>query len=162
MGGGIFIAGFVGKIDDAEDFVSTLRALGARLGGYIEAYDADAVLGAEHLAVAWEMATRARANGRAISSSLAMEARLHASCESQIKGALARTGVKPGVESRIAMVSTKSGLLDAAGEGLCLRRDDSVLTATGEKLAAWGIAAARGVATDDLIFERMALAEAER
>ena len=157
MAAKVRVAGYAGKIDDPEVFVEKLRAVSNSVGEAVEAYDAGIVLGAEHVAVAWERAERAHASGRAVAGSVAMEARLFISCEGQIKSAMARTGVRRG-GGGVALASVSARALDEAAKALGLRRDDSVLDPTAEKLAAWGI----DPKAPDLILERMSLLEVER
>jgi tRNA threonylcarbamoyladenosine modification (KEOPS) complex Cgi121 subunit len=157
MAAKVHVAGYRAKIDDPEVFVGKLRSVSETVGEAVEAYDAGIVLGAEHVAVAWERAERAHATGRAVAGSVAMEARLFISCEGQIKSAMASTGVERG-SGGVVLASVSERALDEAAKALGLRRDDSVLDPTTEKLVAWGIDAKR----PELIFERMSLLEVER
>jgi tRNA threonylcarbamoyladenosine modification (KEOPS) complex Cgi121 subunit len=160
----IHVAGYSASIDDPESFVEHLKMEKSKLGAVVEAYDAGAILGAEHLVVAWERARRAFSNGLAASDSEAMEARVYASCERQIKAAIAKTGVKRG-RAGVALVSEDIEALENVARALGLSRDDSVLAPTGEKLALWGMdgfECALAGRPADLIFERMSLLEVER
>ena len=161
----IHVALYAVSIEDPDSFVGRLKSESTRLGVSVEAYDAGAVLGVEHLAVAWERAVRAFADNRAASDSVAMEARLFASCERQIKTAIAKTGVKRG-KAGVALVSEDVKALEKVAKALGLKRDDYVLAPTSEKLLLWGIKsdkkAHNGQKAADQIFERMSLLEVER
>ena len=160
----IHVAGYRASIEEPESFVGRLRSEAAKLGATVEAYDAGAILGSEHLIVAWERAQRAFSNGSAASDSVAMEARVYASCERQINVAISKTGVKPG-NAGVALVSEDAKAMETVAKALGLARDDSVLAPTREKLALWGIAGPKDAPagkTADLIFERMCLLEVER
>ena len=160
----IHVAGYATGIDDPESFVGRLKSECSKLGAIVEAYDAGAILGAEHLVVAWERARRAFSNGAAVSDSEAMESRVYASCEKQIKAAISKTGVKPG-NAGVALVSEDAVALEKVARALGLNRDDSVLAPTSEKLALWGMAGMEGALARnaaDLIFERMSILEVER
>ncbi|MFH0816149.1 MAG: KEOPS complex subunit Cgi121 [Methanobacteriota archaeon] len=161
----IHVAGYAASIADPESFVGLLKTESSRVGAVVEAYDAGAILGTEHLVVAWERARRAFEDNRAASDSEAMEARVYASCERQIKTAIAKTGVKPG-KGGVALVSEDASAMEKVANALGLKRDDSVLAPTREKLALWGMAESGNAispeALSDLIFERMSLLEVER
>jgi KEOPS complex subunit Cgi121 len=156
----LHVVGCRARVEDPEAFVSRVRGLGR-----VEAYDAKALLGREHLEEAWARAQRAFADGRNRCGTVEMEARLYASCERQIKGALERTGVKAG-DAALALASEEPVAIDAVVKAMGLVVDASVIEPTREKLLAFGVCAAEiealGANLYDIIFERMALTEVDR
>ncbi len=129
-------------------------------GVTIQLMDARLVCGREHAEVAVEKAVRAQESGRMTSRSLGTEILLYASGETQITQAIEKMGVRDETrEVAVVLVGDVdlTGLVSALG----LTRDDVVLEATDEKLAAFGLSAEELASADErqaaeLILERVA------
>jgi len=177
----IAIAGF--KNVRVEDVTSLLNLLRAKAGGVeVQLFDASVIAGHEHLFFAALNALNAFRTGINISKSLAVEALLYASAQRQIRRAVERLGVKPGL-SDVALLLIAPSREEAAEALRSLsrlipgERSDEVLELTREKLEKirelFGISSLElkaqlrgrmdeGRAVTELVIEHMALLATQR
>jgi KEOPS complex subunit Cgi121 len=164
VSGNIKVVGLVGRVDQVEDLINSAKEF--LQYGTIQFFDADMILGSEHIISAWEHAQRAFERKDNISSSLEMELLIYVSGEIQIASALKTVGIKDGCE-RIAMVVSEGLGTDELISHLSLKRDDDVLKCTESKLKRFGIGEDEIVAVDsdkikDLILERVAMVDVRK
>jgi KEOPS complex subunit Cgi121 len=167
------------EIRDLDDFLGDLGAVGDEFDCAIQAFDADYVVGREHLRVAVERADRAFERDENVARERAVEILLYAAGRRQIDRAL-RMGVGEGESDVVVVVHSPTGdaeseqgaaeavrdLLDAA--------DASGATATASAdridreavLEFFDVSEAELDATDatlaDLVRERVALLDVEK
>ena len=143
--------------------VEEAARLGEEMGVTVQLTDARLVCGKEHLEVAAEKALRARERGRMTARALAAEVLLYASGERQIQKAIGKMGVRDDTTEVGVMALGEVDAKDIL-EALGLEPDDTVLEASPEKLAAYGISPKELEAVDsdqaaDLVLERVALVD---
>ena len=164
------IIGTRGSIESKEQFFDKVNEFVSKLprrGGMpVQFLNADYVCGKEHLQTAIEHAQRAFDRGKAISDTMAMEILLYASGEVQISTALAKMGIADGCENVACVISNEIDM-DSLLAFLDLKRDDSVLDCTEEKLLRFGIhkesiSAAGQDTMADLVFERVGMVDVKK
>jgi KEOPS complex subunit Cgi121 len=155
--------GCTGKIESPEDLIEKAKEHISEENLILQFMDADLILGKEHIQSAIEHAQRAFERNDNISTSMAMEILIYCACDPQIKGALARIGLKKGCE-RIALVFDDRLDIESLLADFDLKRDDSVLDFTESKLRGFGIDDCEITALEkkklkDLVLERIALVD---
>jgi KEOPS complex subunit Cgi121 len=160
------IIGLRGKVESSEEFIKSARDLFGKGNLMFQFFDADLVLGKEHILSAYEHARRAFETEKNISQSMAMEILIYLSGEPQIVNAIKKAGIKDGCE-RIALVADED--LDVEGflKSMRLERDDEVLKFTESKARAFGIGKEEisAVGKDrikDLVLERVAMVDVRK
>lgn len=155
------------EIEDAEAFVDRLTAAAGPHGATVQAFDARAVAGREHLAAAVDRANRAFDRDDAIARDRAVEILLYAAGRRQIEQAL-ELGVDPGRTPVAIVVDGGDEAAAAAAVRSCIEpapvlgteRDDARI------VSFFGITPAERDATDgtleDLVIERVALLAVDR
>jgi KEOPS complex subunit Cgi121 len=158
--------GLRGKVGSSDELLKAARDLLGDEDVLFQFFNADMILGEEHILSAYEHAKRAFATNRNISQSLAMEILIYVSGEPQIASAIKKVGVSDGCE-RIVMVV--AGVVDVDGllEKLNMKRDDEVLEFSEEKLRTFGIGEKEISAVPqnrrkDLILERVAMVDVRK
>jgi KEOPS complex subunit Cgi121 len=101
----IIVIGAYGTIKDVDLFVQQLLLFSTKENLVIQAFDATAVYGKDHLISATTHAQRAFEQGRNATNSLALEILLYAAGERQIQKAIKKIGVRIG-KQEIAFVLT--------------------------------------------------------
>lgn len=157
------IVGATGTIIDVDSFLDRMNEL---TDERVLVLNADIVCGRDHLLSAVSHAARAFERGRNVSSTLAMETLLYASGERQIQRATKKTGISEG-EARLVLVFFREGGADDVLLSAGLRRDDSVLSPSKEKLIRFGIGTEEiGAVPDrdqaDLVLERVAFVDLQK
>ncbi|MES3160131.1 MAG: KEOPS complex subunit Cgi121 [Halorubrum sp.] len=97
----------VAAVDDLDDFLTVLDAVGHETNAVVQAFDADYVVDAVHLRRATRLAARAIARGEAVARDPGVEILLYAAGRRQIDRAL-RLGVSPG-ENQVVFVVADFG-----------------------------------------------------
>jgi len=148
----------VRMVADPKAALGRLQTTVRERGGWAQLFDAEAVLGRDHIVSAVHHAERAVAENRNTTGSLEMEILLYVSGERQISKAIAAAGARPG-RPAVAVISGPLGAQEVL-PALGWERDDSLLEPTPARLQSAGfskkeIEAAGGNATD-LILERVA------
>jgi KEOPS complex subunit Cgi121 len=92
----IIVVGARGSISDIDEFLQKLLQFATREQISIQALNANAVYGTEHLISAAEHALRSFTQGTNATNSLALEIMLYASGERQITKAINKMGVRTG------------------------------------------------------------------
>ena len=158
------IIGFRGRVDFAEKFIKSARGhFGDEL---FQFFDADLIVGKEHILSAVEHAKRAFESKRNISLSLAMEILIYVSGEPQIANALKKVGIKDNCE-RIALVADDKLDVESFLKRMNMQRDDEVLKCSEAKVQAFGIGEDEisAVGKDrigDLVLERVAMVDVRK
>lgn len=161
-------------IEDLDTFLDRLGDIGERFDCAIQAFDADLVVGRDHLRVAVERATRARDRGENVARDPAVEILLYAAGRRQINRAL-RMGVEEG-ESDVAVVvhgldadADEAAAADAVRDLLAPGDADAVSADRIDRAAVrefFDVSDAELSATDaslaDLVRERVALLDVEK
>jgi KEOPS complex subunit Cgi121 len=174
------------EIEDLDDFLDAIGDLEAEFDCAIQAFDADYVLGEEHLRTAVERADRAFDRGENVARERAVEILLYAAGRRQINRAL-RMGVGVGESDVVLVVHSPED--DDGAEGTAAREVRDLLapsssisrsetaSASTEALAAdridreavmdfFDVSEAELAATDasfaDLVRERVALLDVEK
>lgn len=162
--GTLNIIGLRGKVVSSEEFI---RSAGEWFGSTLfQFFDADMILGKEHILSAVEHAKRAFESGKNISQSMAMEILVYVSGEPQIANALKKVGIKDGCE-RIALVTDENLDVEDFLKSMKLERDDEVLNFTELKARNFGIGEEEmsAVGRDrigDLVLERVAMIDVRK
>jgi KEOPS complex subunit Cgi121 len=164
--GSVKVIGLRGKVDSVEDFISSAQEFFGSSKSLFQFFNADLVLGKEHIISAYEHAKRSFESENNISQSLAMEILIYVSGEVQIASALKKVGIKDGSE-RIAMIVDEGLDLDGLLVHLGFKQDDEVLEFSESKLEKFGIGKEEknSVSPDkikDLILERVALVDVRK
>lgn len=157
-------------IDDLDDFLADIDAIGEATGATIQCFDADYVAGDRHLRRAVDLAARAREQGTAIAREPAVEILLYAAGRRQINQAL-EMGVAEGETDVVSVVSggdeaaaeEKMRELLGAGDG----GNDSVGLGDVETIRVFFDIGDREVAVvdgdlEDIVIERVALLDVEK
>jgi KEOPS complex subunit Cgi121 len=134
------IIGTKGNIQNIERFVQNILDLAEKYNITIQALDADAVYGKDHLFSAVKHAKRAFEQGRNATNSLAMEILLYASGERQIQKSIQKLGVKVG-QGNIAFVfdgNPSDDIVKTVLKILDISRDDNVLEGNVDTLKRFG------------------------
>jgi KEOPS complex subunit Cgi121 len=160
------IIGLVGRVDSSGDFMDFVNEYRGDKETLIQFFDADYVLGREHIESAYWHAKRAFEAGNSISQSMAMEILIYVSGEPQIANALTKVGIKDGNE-KIALIADESLDLEGLFSHLNLKQDDDVLECTKSKLKRFGIGekeinSVSKFRIKDLILERVALVDVRK
>jgi KEOPS complex subunit Cgi121 len=162
--GNITVIGLRGNVGHVDDFINNAQEF--TQDRTLQFFDAELILGKEHIISGWIHAQRAFERGDNISSSLKMELLIYVSGEVQIASALKKVGIKNGCEKLVLVVE---GDLDIEGliSHLNLQRDDQVLNWSESKLRAYGIGEDEISAVDtnkikDLILERVAMVDVKK
>lgn len=160
------IIGLRGKVESSEEFIKSARELLGNGNSMFQFFDADFVLGKEHILWAYEHARRAFETNKNISKSMAMEILVYVSGEPQIANALKKVGIKDGCE-RIALVANENLDVEDLISHLNLKKADDVLKCTKDKLEKFGINEQEISAVDkdkikDLILERVAMVDVKK
>lgn len=160
------IIGLRGKVESSEEFIKSARELLGNGNSMFQFFDADFVLGKEHILWAYEHARRAFETNKNISKSMAMEILVYVSGEPQIANALKKVGIKSGCE-RIALVVDENLDVEDLISHLNLKKADDVLKCTKAKLENFGIGEQEISAVDkdkikDLILERVAMVDVRK
>lgn len=133
----------------------------------VQAFDPEAVYGAEHLRAAARRALRSHAEGREIARDLAVEIALYAAGTTQIDEALETVGVPAEAQALVlaAVGPDREQTVDAVIEGLDLETDEDVVSEDEGALERLGISAGARETVDEkdwrlLVVERVALLDA--
>lgn len=160
------IMGLRGSVDSAGEFMDSANDYFGDKEVLFQFFDADFVLGEEHILSAIDHARRAFETKKNISKSMAMEILVYVSGEPQIANALGKVGIKDGCK-RIALVADED--LDVMGfiSHLNFNSDDDVLKCTKAKLENFGIGEQEISAVEkdkikDLILERVAMVDVRK
>lgn len=145
----IIVIGARGSISDVDLFLQKLLKFATTEQMVVQALNADAVYGKEHLLSAAEHALRSWAQGTNATNSIALEILLYAAGERQIQRAIRKMGVRTGKQSiAFILVDTKKQkrnqkTYDYSIEKLLrsfhLIYDDTVLEGNSETLKHFGI-----------------------
>jgi KEOPS complex subunit Cgi121 len=162
------------EIADLDSFLDRLGAIGDEYDCAVQAFDADLVVGEDHLRAAVEHADRAFDRGESVARDPAVEILLYAAGRRQINRAL-RMGVDEG-DAPVAVVV--HGLDDESDEEAAAEAVRELLASTDSDAASaeridreavrdfFGISDAELSATDatlaDLVRERVALLDVEK
>lgn len=161
-------------VDDVDEFVAALAAIGDAHNVVVQAVDARYVAGRAHLEAAVRMARRAIAHGDAIADDPALEVLLYAAGRRQISRALTMGVPDDGGPVVVVVDGTVSednsaGEADAADAVAARLEADETLDAAREEAAIrefFDIGEAELAATDasleDLVVERVALLAVEK
>ncbi|WP_435177517.1 KEOPS complex subunit Cgi121 [Halorussus sp. AFM4] len=95
-------------VEDLDAFLDELGAIGEEFGCAVQAFDADYVVGREHLRAAVERADRAFDRGENVARDRAVEILLYAAGRRQINRAL-RMGVSEGEADVVVVVHSPAG-----------------------------------------------------
>ena len=166
------VVGARGTIKDVDRFLQQLLSFSEEQQVVIQALDAEAVYGKDHLVSATEHALRAFKRGRNAMNSLALEILLYAAGERQIQKAITKMGVKKGkgqiafviIDIKKAKGKTYDMVVDTLLQMFHFVRDDKVLEGTKDTLKRFGITQ-RELQTvpeqryGDLILEKVALVD---
>lgn len=159
------IIGLRGRVESSDEFLKTVRnSLGDDV--LYQFFDADVVLGKEHIVSAIDHARRAFDDKKNISQSLVMEILIYVSGEPQIANAIKKVGVKDGCE-RIALVVDEKMDVEGFIKDMNMERDDEVLRFTESKALAFGIGKEELSAVEkdrikDLVLERVAMVDVRK
>jgi len=155
---------------DSDALLDALRSVGEAHGVTVQAFDARYVADREQLALAVELADRARERGEAIARDRAVEILLYAAGRRQIQRAL-EMGVADGGPA-VVLVDNPDGDADREAAAVAAVRDcpELVLEDVGPEEAAlcafFGVSdrerAATGASLAELVRERVALLVVER
>lgn len=152
----VLVAGVPAVGPDPGKMLDRLRA--ENPGVYVQAADAQAVYGADHVAGVLQMAFEAHERKVMIAEKLETEVLLRLACTDQISDALKKAGLKAGRAGCFIAFSHDGGAVRRFGEGLS-ELDDSVLLPSREKAAK--MSAALGIdaekMTVDYLLERAAI-----
>ncbi|NHN60680.1 MULTISPECIES: KEOPS complex subunit Cgi121 [Halorussus] len=107
------VVGGRAAVPDLDDFLADLGAVGDEFDCAVQAFDADYVLGRDHLRAAVERADRAFERGENVARERPVEILLYAAGRRQINRAL-RMGVAEGESDVVVVVHSPAG--DAAAE----------------------------------------------
>jgi tRNA threonylcarbamoyladenosine modification (KEOPS) complex Cgi121 subunit len=155
-GWSVLVAGVPEISGDPGKMLDRLRAENPHV--YVQAADAQAVYGADHVAGVLQIAFEAHERRVMIAEKLETEVLLRLACTDQISDALKKAGLKAGRAGCFLAFSHDAGAVRKFGEGLG-KLDDSVLLPSREKAAK--ISAALGVdaekVTVDYLLERAAI-----
>lgn len=145
----IVVLGARGNISDVEVFLRKLLEFASNEQIVIQAVNADAVYGKEHLLSAAEHALRSWAQGTNATNSLALEILLYAAGERQIQKAIKKMGVKTGRQSvAFILVDTKKhkrnrkaydSMVDRLLCAFHMTSDDRVIEGNSDTLKHFGI-----------------------
>jgi KEOPS complex subunit Cgi121 len=163
------------RIEDLDDFLDELGAIGDEFDCAMQAFDADYVLGPDHLQAAVERADRAFEREENVAREFAVEILLYAAGRRQINRAL-RMGVGEGESGVVVVVHSPTGDGESEQEAATAVRNllDSANTdATSADdidreavLDFFDVSEAELEATDaelaDLVRERVALLDVEK
>lgn len=130
----------------------------------VQAFDPDAVYGAEHVRAAARRALRAHRDGRAIARDLGVEVACYAAGVDQIDDALARVGVPESGEAVVlcALGDDADAALDEALDRAGLARDDEVLARPDGALDRLGLDVGEDEDAWERVLEHVALLDARR
>jgi len=147
--------------------ISPLLARLATLPCPVQLVRADRICGPDHLAHAVRLAARAQAQGRGASDALPAEVVRYLAGERQITKALAKVGIAPGADVRIAALAFGERAKEALDRLATAERwadDPEPLRATREGLLALGVSPEELILLpearwEDLALERAALVD---
>ncbi len=162
-------AGAKGRIADAKKAIARACEIGKALDVNVQLFDADMIVGLEHVASALSHALRAFDRMTNTSGSLMNETLLYASGERQVRHAIAKMGIREG-DSRICTLAYGAKCAEAIEvilKELAMERDDAVLTPSEEKLRRLGISNDELIATPkdrqhELALERVAVIDIKK
>ncbi len=155
------IVGIRHRIDDVDEFLTTLASISKKYKIEVQALDAAMVFGMEHAAVAVDKAERAFSDGRNISNNITTETLLYAGCERQISTAIEKMGVKASTD-KFVLVLFGAIPIEEVLKAYGWEEDRSAFEPHPNNLKSFGIEPMEGIKITDLIIEKMALAELER
>jgi KEOPS complex subunit Cgi121 len=160
------IVGLKGKVESSDEFLKSARDFFGDTQVMVQFFNADLILGKEHIESAYEHAKRAFDTGKNISQSLAMEILIYASGEPQIANAIKKVGVKDGGERVVLVADNKVDVKGLIGH-LKMERDDEVVKFSEEKLKIFGIEESEISAVPeekkkDLVLERVAMVDVRK
>ncbi len=140
----------------AEDIFGRVDSYREENDIFIQLFDAEKVIGEEHLIWALQKAEEAFDDGSNRANSLEMETLLWASAQWQIKDAIDKMGIDDGAEE-VALIVEKDE--DAFLEYMRWVKDDDILEPSKEKLKNFGLKDEEIGSVSgpfDLVFEKMA------
>ncbi len=160
------IMGLRGKVESSQGFLEAAREFLGDKKALFQFFNADLILGREHIESAYEHARRTFDTKKNISQSMAMEILIYVSGEVQIANAIRKVGVSDGNE-RIALVAQEGLDIEGLIGELNLERDDDVLEFSEKKLRNFGISEKEIAAVPqgkrkDLVLERVAMVDVRK
>jgi KEOPS complex subunit Cgi121 len=160
------IIGLRGKVGSSDELLKTARVFFGDEEVMFQFFNADMILGKEHIESAYEHAKRAFATKRNISQSMAMEILIYVSGEPQIASAIKKVGVSDGNERVVLVTEEKADIQGLIGK-IKMEIDDEVLRFSEEKLRTFGIGEKEISAVPlnrrkDLILERVAMVDVRK
>ena len=157
-------------VDDVDEFVTGLGAIGDEYGVAVQAFDARYVVGRSHLEQAVRLANRATEHGDTIARERAVEILLYAAGRRQINRAL-EMGVDEGTTPAVVVVDGVGDGADEAGAAAAVETLLTPASTLGEydrervvdffDISETELAATSGT-IDDLVCERVALLAVEK
>jgi len=145
----IVVVGARGTIKDVDVFLRKLLDFATKEQIVLQAVNADAVYGKEHLLSAADHALRSWSQGTNATNSLALEILLYAAGERQIQKAIKKMGVKTGRQSiAFILVDTKKqrgnrkayqSIIDRLLSTFHMTSDEAVLEGNRDTLKHFGI-----------------------
>ena len=155
-------------IEDVDEFVADLAAIGDEHGCAIQAFDARYIVSRGHLERALDLADRARARDEAVARERAVEILLYAAGRRQIERAL-ELGVSEGAQPVVVLVAGGEDAERAAANDVeaLLDAEDTLGSFDAERVREFfDIGERELAATDaglvDLVCERVALLDVEK
>ncbi|HVQ01094.1 MAG TPA: KEOPS complex subunit Cgi121 [Candidatus Thermoplasmatota archaeon] len=171
----IHVVGARGTISDIDEFLQKLSQFATKEQISIQALNADAVYGAQHLISAAEHALRSFAQGTNATNTLPLEIMLYAAGERQIQKAIKKMGVKTGRQAIAFVIIDQKRKKDEKSEFMIKRllilfdmtSDESVLGGNPITLKNFGITQKelRTVPKEkygDLILEKVAMVDVQK
>ncbi len=122
----IKIIGAEGKIKNPEFFLEKIEFFSEEKNVEVAVLDAEMVFGKEHLISAVEHALRAFERKKSFSNKLSTEILVYASCDSQIRNAIQKMGIKKETKNFALVVIGKCNI-DNLLSFMKLKRNDAVL-----------------------------------
>jgi KEOPS complex subunit Cgi121 len=160
------IVGLRGKVDSSDEFLKKAKKSFGEKKALVQFFNADMILGKEHIESAIEHARRAFRTNKNVSQSMAMEILIYVSGEPQIASAIKKVGITDNCK-RIAMVVDDKIEIEVLLKDLNMELDDEVLKFTEEKALAFGIKEEEIFAVEkgkrrDLVLERVAMVDVRK
>ena len=155
-------------IEDVDEFVADLAAIGDEHGCAIQAFDARYIVSRGHLERALDLADRARARDEAVARERAVEILLYAAGRRQIERAL-ELGVSEGAQPVVVLVAGGEDAERAAANDVeaLLDAEDTLGSFDAERVREFFDIGERELAATDaglaaLVCERVALLDVEK
>lgn len=155
----IKVIGYISKSQiETDEIFNNIERFRDKNDIFLQVFDAEYVIGEEHLIWAYDKAVKSFKNGTNTANSLEIETILWSSAETQIKDALEKMGLKYDSKKIAILTDTDpSDITDVMG----WVKDKSVIKPSIEKLKRFGVTQTEIDSVEkpyDLVFEKMATA----